>query len=361
MAKKNTVREQDTNSRAALILAYQELAFQNQEKEKRAAELVIANEELAFQNQEKEKRAAELVIANNELAFQNQEKEKRAAELVIANKELAFQNQEKEKRANELIIANKELLFQNQEKEKRATELLIANKELESFAFISSHDLQEPLRKIQFFSNRILDEELENLSTKGKHYFERMRLSALHMQTLINDLLAYSRTTEIERKFEKSNLNKIIREAMVALKEELQDKKATIEMGQLHEINVIPFQFRQLLQNLISNALKFSNPDIAPHIIIKSDFIANESNHKLPRKIDYFHISVTDNGIGFKQEYSEKVFEIFQRIHNKEDFSGNGIGLTIAKKIVENHNGIITATSDLNKGTTIDIFIPALH
>ncbi len=346
---------------AELVIANKELAFQNKEKEKRAAELAVANKELAFQNKEKEKRAAELVIANKELAFQNLEKEKRAAELVIANKELIFQNEEREKRAAELVIANQELIFQNQEKEKRAAELLIANKELESFTFISSHDLQEPLRKIQSFSNRILESEFDNLSTKGKHYFERIRISALHMQSLINDLLAYSRTTATERKFETIDLNKIMREVMTSLKEEIQEKNATIEVSKQCEAYIIPFQFRQLLQNLIANSLKFSIPERAPHIIIKSDYITYNptSTREFVFQADYCHISVSDNGIGFDAEYKDKIFEIFQRLHDKENYDGTGIGLTIVKKIVENHHGIITATSQLGEGSTFDIYIPA--
>ncbi|MGQ7944471.1 sensor histidine kinase [Flavobacterium sp. WC2509] len=346
---------------AELIIANKELAFQNEEKEKRAAELIIANKELAFQNKEKEKRAAELVIANKELALQIIEKEKRAAELIIANKELAFQNEEKEKRAAELIIANKELAFQNKEKEKRAAELLIANKELESFTFISSHDLQEPLRKIQAFSGRILDEEYDNLSPKGKHYVERTRLSALHMQTLINDLLAYSRTTVAQRKFEISDLNKIVQDVMASLKEQLQEKGATIEVHKLSDVNIIPFQFRQLLQNLINNSLKFCKPDLKCHITIKCDFIKYDALNakKFALKLDYHHISIADNGIGFEPEFKYKIFEIFQRLHEKGNYEGTGIGLTIARKIVENHNGIITASGKLNKGAIFNIYIPA--
>jgi light-regulated signal transduction histidine kinase (bacteriophytochrome) len=346
---------------AELIIANKELAFQNTEKEKRAAELVIANKELALQVIEKEKRAAELAIANIELAFQNEEKEKRAAELAIANTELAFQNGEKEKRAAELVIANTELAFQNIEKEKRAAELLIANKELESFTYISSHDLQEPLRKIQTFTSRALHEEYENLSPKGKYYLERTNLSALHMQTLINDLLAYSRTTVTERKFEESDLNKIVREVMAALKEELKEKEATIEVHKLCKVNIIPFQFRQLLQNLITNSLKFCKPGIKPHIIIKNDYIKYDDAKfkKLGFTADQHHISVIDNGIGFDPQFKHKIFEIFQRLHEKEDYEGTGIGLTIVRKIVENHHGIITADSKINKGATFNIFIPA--
>ena len=346
-----------------LVVAIKELTFQNQEKEKRAAELVIANEELVYQNQEKLKRADELVIAIKELTFQNQEKEKRAKELAIANKELAFQNSEKEKRAQELALANTELAFQNIEKEKRAQELLIANKEIESFSYISSHDLQEPLRKIQTFSGRIFVEEYDNLSAMGKYYVERTKLSALHMQTLINDLLAYSRTKTTQRKFVNSDLNKIVKEAIKMLQEEIQEKQANIEVHQLGKANVIPFQFRQLLQNLISNSLKYSVPEIKPHIVIKSKLITyNESSSDdLLLKCDHYHISVIDNGIGFDTKYKEKIFEIFQRLHHKDVYKGTGIGLTIARKIVENHNGIITSNSKVNKGAQFDIYIPTIQ
>lgn len=355
-------QNQEKENRAfELAVANKELAFQNHEKENRAAELVIANAELAFQNHEKENRASELAVANKELAFQNREKERRAAELVIANAELAFQNKEKENRAAELVIANLELAFQVEEKVKRASELLIANKELESFTFISSHDLQEPLRKIQAFSDRILTEEIDTLSSKAKHYFERIQNSALHMQTLINDLLAYSRTSDAKRNFEQTNLNKLLQEVMSGLKEELSKKHATIEIVSDCSVRVIQFQFKQLLQNLISNSLKFSKPKCKPHITITSKIVSKNTVllAGLPQEIDYCHITFSDNGIGFEAKHNERIFEIFQRLHSKLDYEGTGIGLTIVKKIVENHNGIITATSELNKGAQFDIYIPA--
>ena len=354
-------QNQEKENRAAeLIIANQELAFQNQEKQKRADELIVANRELEFQNQEKENRAAELIIANHELAFQNQEKQNRANELVIANKELEFQNKEKEKRANELVIANKELEFQNKEKEKRANELLIANKEIESFTYISSHDLQEPLRKIQSFSGRIFVEEYDNLSAMGKYYVERTKLSALHMQTLINDLLAYSRTNTTQRKFVNSDLNQVVKETLEMLKEEVQDRDATIEIQNLCEVNIIPFQFRQLIQNLVSNSLKFSIPGQKPHITISCDFIKYDESSSIDfiLNTDHHHISIIDNGIGFEPQYKDKIFDIFQRLNDRKEYSGTGIGLTIARKIVENHNGIITGTGKLNHGAQFDIYLP---
>ena len=360
--RKLLFQNEEKEKRAAeLSIANKELIFQNEEKEKRAAELIIANKELAFQNDEKEKRAAELIIANTELAFQNKEKEKRAAELIIANKELAFQNEEKEKRAAELIIANKELAFQNEEKEKRAAELIIANKELLAFTYISSHDLQEPLRKIQTFVTIILENENKNLSEKGKYNFQRMQLAAGRMQQLIDDLLAFSRINTTDHQFEKTDLNLIIEEVKNELRDTMQEKHASIEVKEICPANIIPFQFRQLMYNLISNALKFSNPDIPAHIIVNSSIVngGDPDNQYFSPEKKYCHITVKDNGIGFEPHFNERIFGVFQKLHSKEVYAGTGIGLAIVKKIVENHKGIITATSELNKGATFDIYIPA--
>lgn len=302
----------------------------------------------------------ELLQANKELALQNEEKEKRSAELVIANKELAFQNEEKEKRAAELAIANKELIFQNEEKEKRAAELVIVNKELESFNYISSHDLQEPLRKIQTFASRLIGDESQNLSVRGKDYAQRMQDAANRMQALIADLLAYSRTTSAERKFETTDLNIIIESVKKDFAEIIDEKKAIIEVGEMCDAYIIPFQFRQLMNNIIGNALKFAKPDVPPHIIVKSRIIkgSEANNPKLLSEKEYCHITITDNGIGFEPKYKEHIFELFKRLHDREQIKGTGIGLTIVKKIVENHNGFITATSEINKGATFDIYIP---
>ncbi len=360
--------EEKEKRAAELIIANKELAFQNKEKEKRAAELGVANKELVFQNEEKEKRAAEkekraaeLIIANKELAFQNEEKGKRAAELIIANKELAFQNEEKEKRAAELIIANEELAFQNEEKEKRAAELVIANKELLAFTYISSHDLQEPLRKIQTFVTIILENENHNLSEKGKYNFQRMQLAAGRMQQLIDDLLAFSRINTTDHKFEKTDLGLVVEEVKTELRDTIQEKHATVEATELCDANIIAFQFRQLMYNLISNALKFSNPAVPAHILVKSSIVKGSklNNEKLSPDKNYCHITIKDNGIGFEPRFSDRIFEVFQKLHSKEVYGGTGIGLAIVKKIVENHNGMIVATSELNKGATFDIYIPA--
>jgi light-regulated signal transduction histidine kinase (bacteriophytochrome) len=323
-------------------------------------ELILLRETLRFEKKENSRLFAELSAARNELSFQKDERGKRAAELGIADIELVFQSNEKEKRAAELIIANQELTFQNGEKEKRAAELLIINTELLAFNYLSSHDLQEPLRKIQTLAGRILEKETGNLSDAGKDYFNRIQTAAGRMRQLIEDLLVYSRTNIAERKFEKIDLNTIIEEVKVELKENIEEKHAIIEATEMCEMNVIPFQFRQLMHNLLRNALKFSSPKRTPHILIKSRVVKGNklNNAKLVGAKSYCHISVTDNGIGFEPEYKERIFEVFQKLHNREKYEGTGIGLAIVKKIVENHNGIVTATSQLNKGARFDIYIP---
>jgi len=281
-------------------------------------------------------------------------------ELYLKTHELLVQNEEKEKRSAELLIANKELAFQNEEKEKRAEELRIANKELLAFTYISSHDMQEPLRKIQTFISIILKDNKETFSDNGKDYFQRIQSSAERMQLLIDDLLTFSRINKMERKFEKTELITIIDDVKDELKDSIKDKNATIEAVDLCSANIIPFQFRQLIFNLISNALKFSRANIPSQITIKSSIIKGSklNNEKLSPEINYCHIIVKDNGIGFEPHFKERIFGVFQKLHNKELYGGTGIGLAIVKKIVENHNGIITATSELNKGATFDIYIP---
>ena len=239
-------------------------------------------------------------------------------------------------------------------------ELEKMNKELQSFAYISSHDLQEPLRKIQIFSSQILENELDNLSESGKDKFLRMQNSAHRMQTLIQDLLAYSRTGMAERSFEKYDLNKIIDDVKEEMQDELLQKNATIEINGTCNLTVIPFQFRQLIYNLISNSLKFIQLNKAPHIIITCNKVtgADFNNEKLFAETKYCHIVFSDNGIGFDNKYNQRIFELFQRLHGKQDYVGTGIGLAIVKKIVENHSGIITANGEINKGATFNIYIP---
>jgi two-component system CheB/CheR fusion protein len=181
------------------------------------------------------------------------------------------------------------------------------------------------------------------------------------MQTLIEDLLAFSRVNTAERIFVNTDLKIIIDEVKTELKETIDEKQAIIESANLGSANVIRFQFRQLMQNLIGNALKFSIPHNPPHITIGSAIVSGNDldNDRLSADKSYCHIIVQDNGIGFEPEFNDRIFEVFQRLHDDDEYPGTGIGLAIVKKIVENHNGIITASSELNKGARFDIYIPA--
>lgn len=239
--------------------------------------------------------------------------------------------------------------------------LVKMNIQLQSFAYVTSHDLQEPLRKIQMFISRLYDTEKNVLSEKAKEYFERINVAASRMQILIQDLLNYSKTNTSDKIFVNTNLEDLVKGVINDYKEIIEETKAVIELYGLCDAKIIPFQMRQLFSNLIGNSLKFAHPDIAPHIVIKSKKIKAEEikvENLNPKKM-YCHICITDNGIGFEAQYETRIFEIFQRLHDNSRFSGTGIGLAIVKKIVENHNGIITAKGEPMKGATFNIYIPS--
>jgi two-component system, chemotaxis family, CheB/CheR fusion protein len=287
------------------------------------------------------------------------EKELREKELL--NKVIHESTEEKLRLEKAVNKRTRQLKNSNELLKDKNTELQNMNKELKEFTYVASHDLQEPLRKIQTFSSRVLEKENQNLSDAGKNYFRLMQHEAERMQQLIRDLLAFSRISEAERTFEVINLSIIIEEVKSAFTEVIAQKRAVIDVKETCEVNVIPFQFQQLIHNIIGNALKFSNPAVPPHISITSK---NIKGNKLkipnlsPQKV-YCHINISDNGIGFEKEFSEKIFELFQKLHGKEEYTGTGIGLAIVKKTVDNHNGIIIASGELNKGASFDIYIPA--
>ena len=339
--------EKDKRS-AELVIAKNELAFQNKEKEKRAAELSIANIELVFQNDEKEKRAAELSIANIELVFQNGEKEKRAAELVIANRELAFQNKEKEKRAAELSIANIELVFQNEEKEKRAAELVIANRELEQFAYIASHDLQEPLRTVSNYMKVFEEDYVGLLDDKAHKYLHSVNNAVKRMSVLVKSLLDFSRLDRNKR-LSLSAFSAIIKDVRADLDTLIKNTDTTIEVSEMPHLNVYETEIRQVFQNLISNAIKFQKKGNKPQIRIWAKQID-----------DKWQFAISDNGIGIAADHYERVFEIFRRLHSEKEYEGNGIGLANCKKIVQLHKGEIWLDSVIGQGTTFYFTIPNL-
>lgn len=253
--------------------------------------------------------------------------------------------QKVKERTKELELANKELEVKNQE--------------LSSFAYISSHDLQEPLRKIQTFTSRIAETEAA-LSAVNRQYFSRIQAAAGRMQTLIKDLLAYSRTNSAEHEYTLTDLNQMLREIRHELLENPANKHATIHVAHLPVVRVITFQFHQLFTNILSNSLKFAKENVPAIIHVQYETVnpGMENEHGLKPGTTYHHITISDNGIGFLPEYSQRIFEVFQRLHGRHEYEGTGIGLAICKKIVENHHGIIYGSSIQNKGADFHILIP---
>lgn len=236
---------------------------------------------------------------------------------------------------------------------KIANELQLQNKELQQFAYVASHDMKEPLRKIIFYNNYLLEEESGKFSEKGRDFLGRSINAAQRMRQLIDDLLNYSQTSSVKQKFEAVNLNEIVDSVLNAHSDYLEQNPAEINVDTLPVIEGIPFQLFQLFDNMISNSIKYRHPDRALKINIKSAISRSKNGSR-----SYYRISIQDNGIGFEKGQSEHIFELFSRLVNRSDYAGSGIGLAICKKIVQNHNGIIKAKGTEQVGATFDIYFP---
>jgi len=243
----------------------------------------------------------------------------------------------------------------------RNRELEQSNKELAYFNQVASHDLQEPLRKIQTIISIIKEREFTNMTETGMDYFIRIQTSVSRMRKLIDDLLLFSRTNKIDKTFEQSDLNLILNNTLLELSALIEEKNAVIQSDQLPLLKVIPFQINQLFQNLLSNSLKYSKPDIAPVIKVEYERILADDYPALKINANkiYGKITLTDNGIGFEQHYAEQIFDVFKRLHTFSKYQGTGIGLSICKKIVENHSGYIFAEGKPGIGAVFTIFLPA--
>ncbi|WP_207491804.1 PAS domain-containing sensor histidine kinase [Aridibaculum aurantiacum] len=256
--------------------------------------------------------------------------------------------------AEKLDMLNKSLEEKNQELEK-------SNNELVSFSYVASHDLQEPLRKIRTFSERLMEKEMNNLSDSGKDYLMRMEGASRRMQNLIHDLLTLSRTNTSPKDFELHDLNLVLKDVQANLKELIEETGTIITSEALPQAKIIRVQFKQMLENLLLNSIKYRKAGEQPQIAISYKEVpasavplAHYQNNN-----SFFCISVKDNGIGFEQEYAEKIFEVFQRLHGKHEYSGTGIGLAICRKTMQNHNGFISAVGEPGIGATFNIFLPA--
>ncbi|HEX7976902.1 MAG TPA: ATP-binding protein, partial [Anaerolineales bacterium] len=235
-----------------------------------------------------------------------------------------------------------------------STALELSNRDLQDFAYVASHDLQEPLRKIQAFGERLDQRYQAQLGAEGQEYLQRMRSSASRMQTLINDLLAYSRVATQARPFEPVDLNQVAADVTVDLEERIRSTGGRVELGELPVIQADPLQMRQLFQNLIGNALKYRRPEAAPLVRVQAQPIADGP----ASPGEWVQIRVEDNGIGFDEKYLDRIFKPFQRLHSRGDYEGSGIGLAICTRIVERHHGQLTARSAPGQGATFIVTLP---
>ena len=237
--------------------------------------------------------------------------------------------------------------------ELKAAELTRSNAELEQFAFVASHDLQEPLRKIRAFGDRLKMKCAQILAPESADYLDRMQNAAARMQTLINDLLTFSRVISRTEPFVTVDLAQVTREVLSDLEVRIEKTGATVEVNNLPKIQADPMQMRQLLQNLIGNALKFHLPDAKPKVKVNGQILTNGSSED-----PFCQLTVQDNGIGFDEKYIDKIFAVFQRLHGRQEYEGTGIGLAVCRRIVDRHKGNITAKSKPGEGATFTVQLP---
>ncbi len=273
--------------------------------------------------------------------------------LVAINKSLEIEIKERKANEEKVKHLNRQLL-------ENIASLESANKDLDRFAFMASHDLQEPLRKIRMFSDRLAHKYKSMLDEDGHTNIQRIQKAAERMQTLITDILTFSKISIDRPAFVESDLNMLLSDVLVEMEEDLKEKKATVMVDKLPSLCVNPSLMKPLFHNLIGNAIKYSKKDIAPKVRITSDVSAPSSNGRTGKLANqkYCRIFIEDNGIGFEQKYAEEIFGMFKRLHHNTEFEGTGIGLALCKKIVEQHKGYISARSKLNEGSTFIISIP---
>jgi len=260
------------------------------------------------------------------------------------NKNLKEEIKER-KHSEEKVVALNLQLLQSIDK------IEAANKDLDRFAFMASHDLQEPLRKIRIFCGRLQERYGAQLDEDAKDYLHRMQHAADRMQMLIHDILKLSEISTGEKVFAKSDLNKLLQDVLTDLDLSIKEKGARIEIEKLPELVINTNLMRLLFSNLIGNAIKYSKKDVPLVVTINADF-----NQEVGKR--YCRLFVNDNGIGFDQKYAEQIFEMFKRLHPQQEFEGTGVGLTLCKRIVEEHDGFITAISTQGVGSTFIISLP---
>ena len=290
---------------------------------------------------------AELFKKNHELRAQEQM-------VAAANRLLKKEIQERIQSEEKVTLLNRQLV-------ENIAQLRTTNEELERFAYVASHDLQEPLRKIMLFSDQLSVKYSSLLTQEGVDHLERIIRSSERMQLLIRNILNFSKSATNEGTKETTALNVLLESVLSDLEVYIEQKAAVVEVGELPVMDVVPDQFRQLFQNLVINALKFSKPETAPVIRIYAETTSGMHISGIADSLyytDFYRIQVADNGIGFDEKYAQDVFVLFKRLNSYDKYEGTGLGLSICKKIVEQHNGFIRAESSPGEGATFSIYLP---
>lgn len=282
-----------------------------------------------------------------QLHKQTQQLVQQEAKLKAANALLQKEIEERKLSESKVNILNEQLMLNN-------TELKTINEELDRFAYVASHDLQEPIRKILFFADRISVSMNGSISNEVSSSLQRIVKASERMQSLVQNLLEYSRHSQVDEHFSDTDFNHIIKDVLQDLEVDIKKKQAIVVVNKLPVIQAVPSMAKQLFSNLISNALRFSKTDVAPQIEIFAEQTINESNLRSP----WFNIYVKDNGIGFDPKYTDDIFVVFKRLHSYHEIAGTGIGLSICKKIVEKHKGTITAKGVVDEGATFIVGLP---
>ncbi|RYE38725.1 MAG: PAS domain-containing sensor histidine kinase, partial [Sphingobacteriales bacterium] len=289
------------------------------------------------------------VRAKGKVYFNEQEKPIRfiGSVLDITEKVTAIRKIEElvEERTKELAHANETLQNINKELQR-------SNQNLEEFAHAASHDLKEPVRKIHFFTHQLKVQLSTHLKEDQARAFNRIENATERMGNLIDDLLLYSHVSQRPHETERIDLNQKVKNVLEDLELDIEEKKAIIQVDTLPVVNGYRRQLQQLFQNLISNALKYSKADVAPRIEISTKKVTENGK-------PYHLVAIKDNGIGFDPAYADKIFQMFTRLHGKSEYNGTGVGLSIVKKVVQNHHGFITVESSPGVGSTFSVLLPA--
>jgi signal transduction histidine kinase len=290
----------------------------------------------------------ELYRKNSQLLAQEQK-------LIAINKSLELEIKERIASEEQVTALNIQLV-------QNISRLETANKDLDLFAFMASHDLQAPLRKIRIFSDRLLTDYHDKIDEEGNAYLRRIQNGCKQMQLLINDILEFSKITVKKELFQETDLNPIIDQVLEEFQQPIQEKNIKVTLDNIPSLCVNQALMTPLFSNLIGNAIKYSRSDIDPFIRIRSELYSSSNNlgHNAGGK-KYCRIYVEDNGIGFDQKFAEEIFNMFRRLHPGAEYEGTGIGLALCKKIVEKHNGFISAKSALNGGSVFTLSLPLEH